>query len=121
MDANSLARIKASLEAELDRLETQLNQLERGERQSLSEVSGENVYRDHMADQGSATFERELDMTIEENLRRELQDVRSALVRIAAEEYGTCDRCSVEIPAERLEAVPTATLCIACKEDEEAR
>ncbi len=79
------------------------------------------VYRDHMADQGTATFERELDMTFEENERDLLDAVRAALARMDAGTYGTCERCGVEIPAGRLEAVPTASLCITCKESEETR
>ena len=93
----------------------------RQDREALSEASGENNYRDHMADQGSATFERELDMTLEENVRDALGEVRAALARIDDGTYGTCERCGAEIPAERLEAVPTASLCITCKEAEESR
>jgi len=36
-------------------------------------------------------------------------------------EYGYCDSCGVEIGLKRLEARPTATLCIDCKELEERR
>lgn len=121
MDAQPLSHIKGLLEAERDRLEAQLHALDDTERQSLSEASGENVYRDHMGDQGSATFERELDMTIEENLRLELRDVREALARIEDGSYGTCLRCASEIPYARLEAMPRAKLCIGCKEAEESR
>ena len=67
------------------------------------------------------TFEREMDMTFEENERLELADVRDALARLDAGTYGTCARCSADIPSARLEAMPTATLCITCKEAEESR
>jgi RNA polymerase-binding protein DksA len=73
-----------------------------------------------MADQGSATFERELDMTLEENARTALGEVTAALARLDAGAYGVCARCAAEIPVERLEANPTAALCIACKEAEES-
>jgi len=121
MDAQSIETLKATLDAELARLEAEVAQIDDGQRVTLSEMSGENAYRDHMADQGSATFEREMDMTLEENLRTELQDVRDALTRVAEGSYGTCVRCAAHIPVERLEAVPTARLCIKCKEAEEAR
>lgn len=121
MDSETLERRRTGLEAELARLEAEVLALDAHERELLSEASGENAYRDHMADQGSATFERELDMTLEENLRRQLSDVRAALARIDAGTYGTCDRCGATIPDERLEAVPTASLCIRCKEAEESR
>lgn len=121
MDAQTLDRLRAQLEAERARLEAEVDRLEADDRDSLSEASGENAYRDHMADQGSATFERELDMTLEENLRNHLAEVRSALDRIEAGTYAQCERCAEEIPDARMEAVPTASLCISCKEDEEHR
>lgn len=121
MDSQTLERLRTQLEAERARLEAEVAELETGDRDSLSEASGENAYRDHMADQGSATFERELDMTLEENLREHLAEVRAALARMDAGTYGTCERCAETIPAERMEAVPTAKLCISCKEAEEHR
>jgi DnaK suppressor protein len=121
MDAQSMSALKDRLESERVRLEAEVAQLDAHERESLSEASGENPYRDHMADQGSATFERELDMTFEENSRDALDAVHTALKLIEAGTYGVCERCSAEIPVARLEAVPTATMCIACKEADETR
>ena len=43
------------------------------------------------------------------------------LERIREGEYGYCDSCGVEIGLKRLEARPTATLCIDCKTLEEMR
>ncbi len=121
MNAQMLSELRAVLATELDRLEAEVDQLDREERESLSEASGENVYRDHMADQGSATFERELDMTLEESVRESLAAARAAMARIEKGSYGTCEHCGSQIPVERLEAVPTACLCIACKAAEEHR
>lgn len=39
---------------------------------------------------------------------------RSALEVFEAGNYGRCERCGAEIPAERLEAVPDATRCVGC-------
>jgi len=121
MDPKTLDALRTHLEADLARLEAEIAVIDAEDRETLSEASGENNYRDHMADQGSATFERELDMTLEENLRESLGEVRAALVRIDEGTYGTCARCGAVIPIERLEAVPTASLCIVCKEAEESR
>ena len=113
--------LEARLRDELARLEAEIAVLDANERELLSDASGENNYRDHMADQGSATYEREMDMTLEEDERLALDDVRTAIARLDDGSYGTCARCSAEIPAARLEAMPTATLCITCKEAEESR
>lgn len=121
MDTKRLSELKAHLETELTRLEAEVAEIEAEDRDMLSEASGENAYRDHMADQGSATFERELDMTLEENLRRRLTEVRAALQRIEQGTYAQCEICGEDIAAERMEAVPTASLCIACKAADEHR
>jgi len=121
MDAATLAKIKAALETERDRLSHEIADLERDSATNLSEASGENNYRDHMADQGSATFGKELDMTLEGAAREMYGTVLSALARIEAGTYGTCLRCGQPVNAERLVAMPAAGLCIACKEWEESR
>ncbi|MBC7267060.1 MAG: TraR/DksA C4-type zinc finger protein [Coriobacteriia bacterium] len=118
--AKDIEALKAVLEAERARLEDEIAEYEREGQETLSDVSGENNYRDHMADQGSATFARELDKTLEENARESLARVRAALARIDAGEYGVCRRCGTEIPLERLKAVPDAELCVSCKAQEES-
>ncbi len=118
--AKDLEALKATLEAERERLAKEIAEYERDGRETLSDVSGENNYSDHMADQGSATFARELDKTLEENARESLARVEAALARIEAGEYATCRRCGAEIPVERLRAVPEAELCVTCKAQEES-
>lgn len=121
MDATTKDQLQAFLEAELSRLEAEIETIDREGYETLSEASGENNYRDHMADQGSATFSRELDMTLVENARDSLASVRSALERMEQGTYEQCERCGIEIGEERLRAIPTATLCISCKAAEESR
>ncbi len=120
MDAGTLVQFRAALEAERARLVAEVDAYEREGQESLSDVSGENNYRDHMADQGSATFARELDQTLESRARRNLREVDAALARIAVGTYGVCTRCGKTIVVERLEAVPEAELCISCQEREES-
>ena len=120
IDEKARADLVARLEEDLKRLEADIAEFDATQRDSLSEASGENEYRDHMADQGSATFERELDMTLEENERNTLEQVRAAIERVKTGTYGTCSRCGADIQVARLNAMPTATLCIACKEAEES-
>ena len=121
LNERTLTVLKDALSAERERLLAEIAEYERDGHETLSDVSGENNYRDHMADQGSATFSRELDMTLEESVRDAYAAVSAALKRIEDGTYGVCERCSATIPVERLEAVPTATMCIACKEADETR
>jgi RNA polymerase-binding transcription factor len=43
-----------------------------------------------------------------------LAEVDRAIEKVAEGTYGTCDACGGAVGAERLEAVPWATLCVAC-------
>ena len=51
---------------------------------------------------------------VDEVLRREIADIRQALLRIERGEYGSCASCGEDIAEGRLEVLPTATLCIKC-------
>ena len=44
----------------------------------------------------------------------EVEAIRTALDRIEAGTYGVCTKCGCDIPAARLAAMPTATMCVAC-------
>jgi DnaK suppressor protein len=46
--------------------------------------------------------------------------VAEAMARVQEGVYGICQGCGGRIPRRRLEAVPTATLCVACQERREA-
>ena len=45
---------------------------------------------------------------------RRIAEVDEALVNVKAGRYGVCQRCGRQIPPGRLEARPTATLCVVC-------
>lgn len=121
MNASKTKQMRVLLEDERSRLAAEVDRIEREGHETLSEASGENNYRDHMADQGSATFARELDMSLEENVREALSAVQNAITRVDDGRYDVCEQCGKKITTDRLEAMPTATLCIACKSDEESR
>ena len=53
--------------------------------------------------------------------RKLIKKIDETIVKIDAGEYGYCDSCGVEIGLKRLEARPTATLCIDCKTLDELR
>ena len=53
--------------------------------------------------------------------RKLIKKIDETLQHIDAGEYGYCESCGVEIGLKRLEARPTATLCIDCKTLDELR
>ena len=78
-------------------------------------------YDQHPADQGTETFEQELDETTLMILEEEARQVAIAQQRLAEGKYGICVDCGEEIPAARLEAVPEAVRCIKDQERYEAQ
>lgn len=83
---------------------------------SISELS---TYDNHPADIGSEVFERSKDFALREHAMISLTAVDDALERIDEGNYGICDVCGREIAPERLEALPSTTICRDCKEAEE--
>lgn len=83
---------------------------------SLSDLTEENGIETHLGDQGTVTFLRERDLTIEEHEENLLNEIDAAISRLDAGTFGTCSDCGVEIPPARLEALPYARRCIGCQE-----
>jgi DnaK suppressor protein len=75
-------------------------------------MSGDVGLDDESADAGTATFEREKDLSIENNVRDLLQKIERALKRVEAGTYGICDRCGKPIEKARIKALPYVDLCI---------
>jgi RNA polymerase-binding protein DksA len=73
----------------------------------------------HLAETATATLGREIDYTLGENSGEVLSQIDAALKRIDDGTYGTCVNCGREIPQQRLEAYPWASLCIDCKRQAE--
>ena len=107
-----LTRVRRELEAERERLTAALEAV--NHEGSLAEESGDisTGPGDHLADNATETFMRELDGGLEENAERLLSEINAALQRVEDGTYGTCVVCGKPIGDERLEAVPYATLCI---------
>lgn len=72
-------------------------------------------------DRASQESDIALELRSRDRERRLIKKVNEALARIGSGDYGYCDSCGVEIGLRRLEARPTATLCIDCKTLEEIR
>lgn len=70
-----------------------------------------------------ATQEEEfsLELRTRDRERKLIKKIDESLERIDDDEYGYCEACGVEIGVRRLEARPTATMCIDCKTLEEIK
>lgn len=78
----------------------------------LEEEAGEESLDQHPADVGTATFTRELDLSLQYNTERLLAQITRALEKIDEGTYARCDQCGRPIEESRLEVVPYATLCL---------
>ncbi len=80
----------------------------------------EGGFDDDPADAGSASYERETAQSLSNHARGLLLQIDDALARMDEGTYGTCERCGKSIELERLEALPSATLCLDCKRRDES-
>ena len=86
---------------------------------SMEDEGEEGGVGNHLAETASATLDREIDYSLEENSTHVLAAIDAALERIENGTFGTCTNCGNPIDEERLEAIPYATLCIDCRRREE--
>ena len=86
---------------------------------SMEDETQEIQSDNHPGDMATATLDREIDYTLEENSERLLSAIDGALERIEDGTFGTCRTCGRAIDPARLEALPYTTQCIDCKRKEE--
>lgn len=67
------------------------------------------------ADRATQEEEFSLELRTRDRERKLIKKIDKTIDRITDDDYGFCDTCGVEIGIRRLEARPTATLCIDCK------
>ncbi|WP_280772263.1 TraR/DksA C4-type zinc finger protein [Salipaludibacillus daqingensis] len=111
---DQLQTLKKTLEQTKEDLQMRLNGQHYGRefefpKESVSELSN---YDNHPGDLGTELFEREKDIALNEHSEHVLQEVVQSLKEMEQGSYGKCEACGIEIPYERLEAVPTARRCI---------
>jgi RNA polymerase-binding protein DksA len=114
-------RFRAALLEERERVENAIANLRDDHPgrmdEEVEEIAG--TVDNHLGETATATLDRQIDYTLEENSTQVLLEIDAALGRIEDGSYGTCTRCGAEIPQGRLDAKPWASLCIDCKRDAE--
>jgi RNA polymerase-binding protein DksA len=119
-DKGELAEIRQRLEAERAELDERIEEIEANVfEKTQSDLTGEAGFDEDFADAGTATFDRERELSIQNNIRDLIGQINRAISRIDEGTYGTCERCGRPIDASRLKALPHALLCMDCKRREE--
>ena len=72
-------------------------------------------------DRATQESEFSLELRTRDRERKLIKKIEESLKNIESGDYGYCETCGVEIGVRRLEARPTATLCIDCKTLDEIR
>ncbi|MFN2328837.1 MAG: RNA polymerase-binding protein DksA [Chromatocurvus sp.] len=67
------------------------------------------------ADRATQEEEFSLELRTRDRERKLIKKIDQTIERLKQDDYGFCDACGIEIGIKRLEARPTATLCIDCK------
>ncbi len=90
-------------------------------RRTLSNLQDEPLNLPDPNDRASQEEEFSIALRARDRERKLLHKIDKALARLAGDDYGYCEACGVEIGLRRLEARPTAELCIGCKHLEEQK
>ena len=72
-------------------------------------------------DRASQESDMALELRNRDRERKLIKKIEETIAKIDSQDYGYCESCGVEIGLKRLEARPTATLCIDCKTLDEVR
>lgn len=72
-------------------------------------------------DRASQESDISLELRSRDRERKLIKKIDETIARIDKDDYGYCENCGIEIGLKRLEARPTATLCIDCKTVDEQR
>lgn len=76
---------------------------------------GDVQFDDESGEGGTTTVDRERDLALSNQALAAVEEIDAALEKIEHGRYGVCEGCGQLIPQPRLEALPYARLCIACK------
>lgn len=102
---------RKTLDTERQRLELLLKRILANRTQPLEHDSAERAVQ---------LQNQEVVDALGNDARLDLQNIKAALARIDARQYGTCDNCGNEIQRARLRAYPLATRCIDCASEASA-
>lgn len=82
---------------------------------ALEHEPGDVQFDEEGGEGGTSNVDRELDLVLSGQARAAIAEIDRALTKLDDGTYGRCERCGTDIPQARLQALPHAALCVACK------
>ena len=114
MNEAQLAHFMAILEAWKKQLQEEVER-------TVSHMRDDANHYADPADRATQEEEFALELRTRDRERKLIRKIDQTMDRIHKDDYGFCEQCGVEIGLRRLEARPTATLCVDCKTLEELK
>jgi DnaK suppressor protein len=102
-------------------LETLKNELSQDIDRTVQTMQDEATIFADPNDRATQESDIALELRNRDRERKLIKKIDETIANIDANDYGYCNNCGVEIGLKRLEARPTATLCIDCKTLDEMR
>jgi DnaK suppressor protein len=82
---------------------------------ALEREPGDVQFDEESGEGGTVTVDRERNLALSAQATAAVEEIDDALKKIDRKYYGGCERCYRPIPKARLQALPFARLCVACK------
>ena len=82
---------------------------------TVNSLQDETISHPDPTDRASQETDMSIELRNRDRGRRLIRKIDDSIVRLEKDEYGFCESCGIEIGLRRLEARPTATLCVDCK------
>ncbi|MFI3245934.1 MAG: RNA polymerase-binding protein DksA [Ferrimonas sp.] len=108
MNEKQLAHFKTILEAWRNQLREEVDR-------TLHHMQDEAANFPDPVDRAAQEEEFSLELRTRDRERKLIKKIEKTLLKVQEDDFGFCDSCGVEIGIRRLEARPTADLCIDCK------
>ena len=108
MNAQQLMHFKLILEAWRNQLRGEVDR-------TVSYLQDEAANFPDPVDRAAQEEEFSLELRNRDRERRLIKKIERTLQKIKEDDFGFCESCGIEIGVRRLEARPTAELCIDCK------
>lgn len=114
MNEDQILHFRKILEAWLEQIQEEANR-------TVAHMQDEAANFPDPADRATQEEEFSLELRARDRERKLMKKIENTLKKLDTEDFGYCDSCGIEIGIRRLEARPTADLCIDCKTLAEVR